>query len=386
LICGILTPTNGNIQANGRIAALLELGSGFNPEFTGQENVYMNGSVLGLTKEEIDFRFQDIVQFADIGSFIYQPTKTYSSGMLMRLAFSVAINVEPHILVVDEALSVGDELFQRKCFSRIEKIKKNGTTIMLVSHSGGTIIELCDKGILLDSGEKLTMGDPKDIIGKYQKLIYAPPDQREQIRDDIQKNDTSSTSCAIVKENIKRNKCIQYGIEEYFDPNLKPQSTIVFEPRGAYLMSPEILTLDGKKVNYLRRGGFYKYSYKVRFEKSANSVRFAMLIKTLSGMEIGGAVSSTLEQSIAYVQAGMVIDVEFCFVCNLNPGLYFMNAGVTGVHDNEETYLHRMLDFYMFKVMPEPGSTATSIVDFGCVAKIHISNEYMEKMEPHEPS
>ena len=133
MICGTLNPTSGSIQANGRIAALLELGSGFNPEFTGRENVYMNGSILGLSKEEIDSRFDDIAAFADIGEFIEQPVKTYSSGMMVRLAFSVAINVEPEILVVDEALSVGDEIFQRKCFSRIEAIRAGGATI----HIGG---------------------------------------------------------------------------------------------------------------------------------------------------------------------------------------------------------------------------------------------------------
>ena len=131
MICGTLNPTGGTIQTNGRTAALLELGSGFNPEFTGRENVYLNGAVLGLTNDEIDNRFDDIASFADIGDFIEQPVKTYSSGMVVRLAFAVAVNVDPQILVVDEALSVGDELFQRKCYSRIETIKDKGATIIL---------------------------------------------------------------------------------------------------------------------------------------------------------------------------------------------------------------------------------------------------------------
>jgi lipopolysaccharide transport system ATP-binding protein len=164
LICGTLSQSNGEVETNGRIAALLELGSGFNPEFTGRENVYMNSAVLGLTKDEVDSRFQDIVDFADIGLFIEQPVKTYSSGMLVRLAFAVAINVDPEILIVDEALSVGDELFQRKCFARIEAIKNKGATILFVSHSGSTIVELCDSAILLDSGEVLASGAPKDIV------------------------------------------------------------------------------------------------------------------------------------------------------------------------------------------------------------------------------
>ncbi|MCK9174507.1 MAG: ABC transporter ATP-binding protein, partial [Desulforhopalus sp.] len=140
MVCGTLNPTEGKCQTRGRIAALLELGSGFNPEFTGRENVYMNGSVLGLTSAEIDSRFADIADFANIGDFIEQPVKTYSSGMMVRLAFAVAINVDPEILIVDEALAVGDELFQRKCFSRLEEIRRKGATILFVSHSVGVVV------------------------------------------------------------------------------------------------------------------------------------------------------------------------------------------------------------------------------------------------------
>ena len=174
MICGTLNPTSGSIQTNGRIAALLELGSGFNPEFTGRENVYMNASVLGLSNEEIDARFNDIVAFADIGDFIEQPVKTYSSGMMVRLAFAVAINVDPEILIVDEALSVGDELFQRKCFSRIEAIRANGATILFVSHSGVTIVELCDRAVLMDAGEKLAVDYRNKLLGVIKSYSTHP--------------------------------------------------------------------------------------------------------------------------------------------------------------------------------------------------------------------
>ena len=197
MICGTLNPTSGSIETDGRVAALLELGSGFNPEFTGRENVYMNANVLGLSNEEIDSRFADIAAFADIGEFIKQPVKTYSSGMVVRLAFAVAINVDPEILIIDEALSVGDELFQRKCFSRIEAIKSNGATILFVSHSGGTIVELCDRALLIDAGERLAEGIPKQIVGRYQKLLYAPSDKREAIREQIRRSDQSVDRSAI---------------------------------------------------------------------------------------------------------------------------------------------------------------------------------------------
>ena len=164
MICGTLDPTAGLVETRGRVAALLELGAGFNPEFTGRENVYMNATVLGLTQEEISTRFDSIASFADIGEFIEQPVKHYSSGMYARLAFAVAINVDPDILVVDEALAVGDEPFQRKCFSRIEKIRNDGGTILFVSHSGSTVINLCDRAILLHRGERLYTGTPKRAV------------------------------------------------------------------------------------------------------------------------------------------------------------------------------------------------------------------------------
>ena len=177
IICGTLTPSSGNVDVAGRVAALLELGAGFNPEFTGGENVYMNATILGLKEEEIDERFDDIVEFADIGEYLDQPVKTYSSGMYMRLAFAVAINSNPDILIVDEALSVGDEAFQRRCFSRLLRIKDEGGTILFVSHSASLVVELCDRAVLLDRGELLLSGRPRMVVSKYHKLMYASDDR-----------------------------------------------------------------------------------------------------------------------------------------------------------------------------------------------------------------
>ena len=251
IICGTLSPTNGNVETNGRIAALLELGSGFNPEFTGRENVYMNAAVLGLSKEEIDARFDDIAAFAEIGEFIEQPVKIYSSGMVVRLAFAVAINVDPEILVIDEALSVGDELFQRKCFSRIESIKNSGATILFVSHSGSAIIELCDSAVLIDLGEKLALGNPKEIVGNYQKLIFAPSDKRGLIREQIRQMDYQLEKPARTS-NEDRAPVHQWGeLQESFDPNLKPSSTIEYESLGPIIGQPEIYTLSDERVNGL---------------------------------------------------------------------------------------------------------------------------------------
>ena len=372
LICGTLNSTSGSIQTHGRIAALLELGSGFNPEFTGRENVYLNARVLGLSQEETDERFDEIAAFADIGQFIDQQVKTYSSGMMVRLAFAVAINVQPQILIVDEALSVGDELFQRKCFSRIEAIKENGATILFVSHSGSAIVELCDRAILLDSGERLAFGSPKTILGKYQKLLYASDAKRKGIREEIRERDQPGDVSAVGgAETDPPSLPVTVEPEETFDPNLKPQSTLEYESQGAKIDAPQIQTLSGERVNCLQRNKKYRYVYAVRFEKGATNVRFGMLIKTTSGLELGGGVSaSDSSESIPYVALNTTIKVEFVFNCTLNSGVYFLNAGVVGTIANEETYLHRILDACMFRVVPVSNSLASGIVDFNCVANI----------------
>jgi lipopolysaccharide transport system ATP-binding protein len=377
IICGTLNPTSGTVHTRGRIAALLELGAGFNPDFTGRENVYMNAAILGLSKTEIEERFDDIAAFADIGEFIEQPIKSYSSGMAVRLAFAIAINVDPQILIVDEALSVGDELFQRKCFSRIEAIRAKGATILFVSHSGGTIIELCDRAILLESGENLAEGAPKQIVARYQKLLYAPPEKQGAVRDQIRNaNVLGGNSIATdidQKGHVDGREATlsQLDLKEIYDPSLIPKSTVAYEPHGAHIESPSILTLSGEQVNHLIRGQTYRYTYTVKFIESASKVGFGMLIKTTSGIEIGGSVSaSNSSNGIEYVKSGAQYSVEFRFQCNLNPGVYFLNAGVTGECQGAVGYLHRMVDIAMFRVIPEHNDLATGYVDFNCLPEI----------------
>ena len=182
IICGTLQPSSGSVEVNGRIAALLELGAGFNAEYTGRENVYLNAAILGLARSEIDQRFEAIARFADIGEFIDQPVKTYSSGMYVRLAFATAINVDPDILVVDEALAVGDEAFQRKCYARIEEIQAKGGTILFVSHAAQTIVQLCSRALLIDGGELLLEGRPKIVTGQYQRLMNASANHADLLK------------------------------------------------------------------------------------------------------------------------------------------------------------------------------------------------------------
>ena len=205
LIAGIITPTSGHIAVHGRIAALLELGSGFDPEFTGRENVFMNGSILGLSQNEMAARFGDIEKFAEIGAFIDQPVKLYSSGMFVRLAFATAINVDPDILLVDEALAVGDVVFQHRCMSKIREIQQNGKTIFFVSHDISAVQKLCTKAILLEQGRVVCIGDPDDVIREYNKIIWNVEDKYS---DQIQQSQTESvvdeaTDIPTVLEQVK---------------------------------------------------------------------------------------------------------------------------------------------------------------------------------------
>ena len=192
IITGVLTPTTGTVQVDGVISALLELGAGFNMDYTGIENIYMNGTMMGFSRKEMDEKLQDILDFADIGDFVYQPVKTYSSGMFVRLAFALAINVDPEILIVDEALSVGDVFFQAKCYRRMEEIRKSGTTILMVTHDMGSIIKYCDKVVLLNRGEFVAEGAPGRMVDLYKKILAG---QMESLKEELEEmNDFSGDS------------------------------------------------------------------------------------------------------------------------------------------------------------------------------------------------
>jgi lipopolysaccharide transport system ATP-binding protein len=377
VIAGTLEPTEGAVTVAGKVAALLELGSGFNPEFTGRENVAMYSTVLGLTREEARGKFAEIEAFADIGDFIDQPIKTYSSGMVVRLAFAVQAVINPDILIVDEALSVGDEAFQRKCFSRIQALQQRGGTILFVSHATSVVVELCQRAILLDAGELLMDGPPKLVVAKYHKLLFAPPDKREEIRGEIRelnRRGEAHLRQLMAVESPTESRMRPNDSLEFHDPGLVPKSTVAYPSRGAIIENPQIRTPDGRIVNVLRKGEEYVYTYFVKFTEPQRKVRFGMLIKTVSGYELGGAASHTRDSSLDSVASGSVVEVEFPFRCSLAPGVYFLNAGVLAVVDDEEVYLHRVVDVAMFRVQPEPDQLTTAVVDFSVSPRVSIVN------------
>ena len=217
IITGVLNPTSGEVNVNGRISALLELGAGFNMEYNGIENVYLNGTMLGFSEKEIDEKLQDILDFADIGEYVYQPVKTYSSGMFVRLAFAVAINIEPEILIVDEALSVGDVFFQAKCYHKFEEFKKQGKTILFVSHDLSSISKYCDRVILLNQGNKLGEGSPKEMIDIYKRVLvgqYHPEEEQTDQNTDLL-NDKELVAAA-AKDAGRNPDQLEYGTQAAF--------------------------------------------------------------------------------------------------------------------------------------------------------------------------
>lgn len=349
IICGTLQPSTGSVEVNGRIAALLELGAGFNPEFTGRENVFLNASILGVPRKEMEWRFDDIVRFADIGPFIDQPVKTYSSGMYVRLAFATAINVDPDILVVDEALSVGDEAFQRKCFARIEQIKDRGGTILFVSHGAQTIVQLCTRAILIDGGEKILEGKPKAVVGQYQRLLHAPTDRAKAIRSEILAGVKGASRGGVPHVGLETEPP---PAEEFFDPQLSAQGTITYDENGATISDLRITTADERLANVLVMGETYQFRYRVKFSRPVERAGFAMLIKTVQGLELAGQTSHRLGEGHA-AGADDVFDICFPFRAIFLPGTYFVNAGVYVSGGSEEfQQLHRLVDAIAFKIMP----------------------------------
>tara|TARA_B110000444_G_C18813792_1_gene584051 strand:- start:74 stop:1444 length:1371 start_codon:yes stop_codon:yes gene_type:complete len=366
IICSTLLSSSGDIITKGRIAPLLELGMGFNPEFSGKDNIYLNGSILGLSNNEIVERYDEICKFADIGNFINYPVKTYSSGMYVRLAFAIAINVSPDILIIDEALAVGDEAFQRKCYAKIEQIKLKGTTIIFVSHSAQTIISICSRAILLDAGEVIMNGNPSDVIKNYQKLVSV-----DQINQNIIRNKIKKLEIPEIKENNNdesKSKKIQNELitdDSWYDENLKSNYEVKYESSAAKISDVKIINGVGKQVNNLRKGYYYYISYKVSFHEQAESVGFGMLIKTMQGVELGGASSfNDMSNRVINIGTNEIYNVKIMFKCNFLSNTFVFNVGVLSIKEGNEFYNNRILDAGLFRVMSEKTSYATSLIDF----------------------
>ena len=315
IITGVVYPTGGEVEINGKISALLELGAGFNYEYTGLENVYLNGLMTGLSRKQVDEKLSDVLEFADIGKYIYQPVKSYSSGMFVRLAFAVAINVDPDILIVDEALSVGDVFFQAKCYHKFEEFKEMGKTIVFVSHDLSSISKYCDRVYLLNQGEILGVGKPKAMIDAYKRVLVGQYDESEE-------------------ENGE-----QAGKQDDVNPEI-----LDYGSGQAKILEYYITDDRGVRTNAVMKGTAFTVHMKVEFADTLPAPIFAMSFKNVQGTEITGTNSMIEKAFLDSVQAGQIKDVTFTQKMSLQGGEYLISFGVTGFNgDNFEVY-HRLYD------------------------------------------
>ena len=330
IITGVLNPTMGNVIVNGRISALLELGAGFNMEYTGIENVYLNGTMIGFSREEIDAKLQDILDFADIGDFVNQPVKTYSSGMFIRLAFAVAINIDPEILIVDEALSVGDVFFQSKCYHKFEEFKKQGKTILFVSHDLSSISKYCDRVVLINKGKKLAEGAPKAMVDMYKKVLVNQYDTNEDL--DKNKNSDNVADMEMNTGDLWRTKLeVNSRLLEYGEKEAQIIDFAVFDNRGNI-------------TSAIEKGTEFTVGIKVRFNQKIDEPIIAFTIKDIKGIDITG--TNTLFEKIEDFDSsqGSVREVFFTQKMNLQGGSYLISFGCTGYRNGEFVVYHRMYD------------------------------------------
>jgi len=354
LVCGTLSPTEGSVETKGRIAALLELGSGFNPEFTGRENVYMNGAILGLSQQDVAAKFEEIVAFAEVAEFIDRPVKTYSSGMVMRLAFAVQAVINPEILVVDEALSVGDEKFQRKCFARIDELKKQGTSILFVSHSGQQIMELCDWAILLEQGECLLRSRPGEAVKTYQRLLYAPADEQRRMLQALREVDGMSGGEASPEDQSPR-ECgdggdCERGVTLAYDPHLIPSTTVRYPELGGCIDEFQIQNAEGAVVNILRPRDEYFFVMKCSIAKYLAKVHFGLHVKNISGVVVAGQRYPEEGRFLSVLNPGAVVELRYKFSMSLLPDVYFVGGGIWS---EDPLCVHRVTDAIMFRVISD---------------------------------
>ncbi|MDQ0060613.1 ABC transporter ATP-binding protein [Paenibacillus harenae] len=374
IITGVLTPSGGKVSVQGKVSALLELGAGFNPDFTGLQNIYLNGTMMGYTKDEMLSKLPAIIEFADIGDFIHQPVKTYSSGMFVRLAFAVAINVDPDILIIDEALAVGDDLFQRKCYAKIAEFRKSGKTIVFVTHSSATVVELCSRAILIDNGEQLLVDKSQNVINLYQKLLFSGSENRINIREQIKAyqqsllvpNDWNGLVSATWEHEVKTTASENLIViqQDHFDEALVPKNPVSYEHAGARLFDYELVNSDGKKVNIIQFGEKYTWRYKAEFFKNCLNIRFGMMIKTSKGLDLCGAATHLYGKGLSNIKKGEVFQVEYSFVPRFVAGVYFMNCGILGLKEQgEEVFFHRFVEAWAFKIQDQTDSLLSGMVD-----------------------
>ena len=336
IITGVLTPSGGNLEVRGKVSALLELGVGFNPEMTGRENIYFSGTIMGYSREEMDAKVDDILAFADIGDFINQPVKIYSTGMFVRLAFAMATNVDPDILIIDEALSVGDISFQTKCYKKFNQFQEMGKTILFVTHGLENVIRYCHRGIVLEGGRKLIETGAKEAVDVYKRLLVNCYGSGEDPAVSVEDSDTENLRAAPVSERLSVN----------------PDAT-VYGNGKAQIIEYGMLDASGSPVQKLMNGEEFSVFMRIRFHEDASHPLFAFTIKDLKGLEITGTNTHYRHIDTELCQAGEVVEVVFSQMLNMQAGQYALSLGCTNYEGDCFVVYHRQYDILLFEVISD---------------------------------
>ena len=324
IITGILQPTAGRVWSSGRVAALLDLGAGFNAEFTGRENVFMNGEIMGLGRPYVERNFQRIVEFAEIGAFMEQPMKTYSTGMWVRLAFATAIHVDPDVLVVDEALAVGDAIFANRCIQKFQELKARGVTVVLVSHDLSLVKLICDRAMLLYEGRALSEGEPGDVANHYNALI------KDRQRAFAVADAAPAPEAVGDQEALPLEWSLRHG------------------DRQAEVLRAQLFNEEGLPVRVLRSGETASIRVLARFVQPHPNPVVGMMLRTRIGMEVYGT-NTLLEQescgSLGPLEAGELLEVKFTFPCWLTPQEYTLTVAAQSADGSSHDWLDDVLSF-----------------------------------------
>ena len=365
IITGVLTPTEGTAEVDGVISALLELGAGFNMDYTGIENIYMNGTMMGFSRKEMDEKLQDILDFADIGDFVYQPVKTYSSGMFVRLAFALAINVEPEILIVDEALSVGDVFFQAKCYRRMEEIRKSGTTILMVTHDMGSIIKYCDKVVLLNKGEFVAEGAPGRMVDLYKKILAG---QMDSLKEELEELNDFSGDKALEDKEFDQETGHEGGLMR--DKIAVNANRTEYGDGRAEIFDFGLEDQRGNLSNLILKGEMFTIREKIRFHGELKAPIFTYTIKDKKGTSLTGTNTMYEGTDIKPVKRGDVYEVAFTQKMTLQGGEYLLSMSCTGFEGEEHVVYHRLYDVASITVISNKNTVGVYDMESTVEAKL----------------
>ena len=372
IITGVLSATTGKVESRGSICALLELGAGFNQDYTGIENIYMNGTMMGFSKAEMDEKLPAILEFADIGDFVYQPVKSYSSGMFVRLAFALYISIDPEVLIVDEALSVGDVFFQAKCYHRMDELKRKGTTILMVTHDLGSVMKYCDRVVLFHKGEKVGEGLPGQMVDKYKKILAGKDPHAEQFMEeqnflgnvDEEAVDTAGTA-GTTEKNVgtgiasgtaelasdKSAQSFQKPLGFMKDHLTLNPSSQQYGNGKAEILDFGVLDKDGRPGNVLLKGEEFSIKERIVFHDDIAAPIFTFTIKDKRGMDLSGTNTLFEGKEIPAVKKGDEYFCTFTQRMNLQGGEYLLSISCTGFEEGEHTVYDRKYDITSITVL-----------------------------------